>query len=38
MLVPNELALHFDHHEVMPVELADDAGLPVLREGRELVG
>lgn len=30
VLVPNELALHFDHHEVMSVELADDARLPII--------
>jgi hypothetical protein len=29
VLVPNKLALYFDHHQVMPVELTDHAGLPV---------
>jgi hypothetical protein len=38
VLVPNELALHFDHHEVMSVELADDARLPIIRKCRQLVG
>ncbi len=37
VLVPYELALHLDHHEVMPVELTDDAGLPVIRKGPELM-
>src|SRR5262245_42315201 len=36
MLGPDELALHFDHHEVMSVELADGSRLPVLRTSREL--
>src|SRR5262245_29546951 len=36
MRVPDELTLHFDHHEVMSVELADGARLPVLRTSREL--
>ena len=36
MLVPDELALNFDHHEVMSVELADGSRLPVLRKSREL--
>ena len=31
VLMPSELALHLDHHEVVPVELTDDAGLPVVR-------
>jgi len=29
VFVPNELPLHLDHHQVMPVELADYARLPV---------
>jgi hypothetical protein len=29
VLVPNKLALYFDHHQVMSVELTDHAGLPV---------
>ncbi len=38
MLVPNKLALHFDYQQVMSIELADDAGLPVLCKRRQLVG
>jgi hypothetical protein len=30
VLMPNELTLHFDNHEVMSVELANDARLPML--------
>jgi hypothetical protein len=30
VLVPNELALHFDYHQIMPVELADDSRLPII--------
>ena len=37
VLVPYELALHLDHHEVVSVELTDDAGLPVVRKGPELM-
>ena len=29
VLVPNKLPLYLDHHQVMPVELTDHAGLPV---------
>lgn len=37
VLVPYELALHLDHHQIVSVELTDDAGLPVVREGLELM-
>jgi len=29
VFMPNKLPLHFDHHQVMPVELTHYAGLPV---------
>lgn len=38
MLVPDKLPLHFDDHEVMPVELPNDAGLPIICERGQLVG
>jgi hypothetical protein len=34
VLVPDELPLHLDHHQVVPVELTDHARLPVLRKCR----
>ena len=30
VLVPDKFTLHFDDHEVMPIELSDDAGLPIV--------
>jgi Protein of unknown function (DUF1326) len=33
VLMPDKLALHLGHHHIVTVELPDDAGLPVLREG-----
>ena len=38
MLVPDKLALHFDDHEVVAVELANNAGLKMIRKGGQLVG
>src|ERR1700731_196215 len=38
MLVPYEFALDLDDHEIVAVEFADHAGLPVVVECRELVG
>src|SRR5262249_38538069 len=38
MRVPAELALHLHHHDVVAVELRNGARLPVVGEGRELVG
>jgi hypothetical protein len=38
MLVPDELALHFDNHEVMPVELPNDPRLPIICKRRQLIG
>lgn len=35
--MPDELALDLDHHEIVTIELADDARLPVTFEGGELV-
>ena len=37
VLVPDEFALHLHHHQVVPVELADHARLPVFVEGVELL-
>src|SRR6202044_4034822 len=36
VLMPNELALDLDHHQVVTVELTHHARLPVLRECRQL--
>jgi hypothetical protein len=36
--VPYKLALDLDDHEIVSIEFADDAGMPVVRESRELVG
>ena len=38
VLVPVELTLDLDDHQIVPVELADDSGLPMLRERGELLG
>jgi hypothetical protein len=38
VLVPDELALHFDEADVVVVEACDDLRLPVLVEQAELVG
>src|SRR5215510_3536159 len=37
MRMPDKLALDFDDHHVMPVELGDDLWRPVLRKGVELL-
>ncbi len=38
VLVPYEFAFEFDDHQVVTVELPDDAGLPVIGESREFLG
>jgi len=38
MLVPDKLTLHFDDHEIVPVELPHDARLPIVRKRRKPVG
>jgi hypothetical protein len=38
VLVPHELALDFCDHEIVSIEIADDARLPVVFEFAELVG
>ncbi len=37
MLMPNKLALEFNHHEIVTVELTDGSRLPALSEGTELL-
>ncbi|MND04177.1 hypothetical protein D3C83_243320 [compost metagenome] len=38
MLVPGKLALEFHHHQIVAIERADHARLPMALELRELVG
>jgi hypothetical protein len=38
MRVPGKLSLKFHHHQVVPIERANDTRLPMVFEQRELVG
>src|SRR5690349_12475793 len=38
MRMPNKLAVHFDDHHVMSIELCDDFRRPEIRKGAELLG
>jgi len=36
--MPNKLASYFDDHQIVSIETADNAWLPIVGEGRKLMG